>query len=75
MIATMSEDAVRIGWIEDRIRAATGDRVRGLRVEREAGRVWLHGRTPTRHAKQLALQAAMSLVECGEDLCVRIGVG
>jgi hypothetical protein len=65
---------VRVGWIEEQIRAATGDRVRGLRVEREAGRILLHGRAVTRYAKQLALHAALALVGEGEELCVRIGV-
>ena len=75
MIETMAVATVRMPWIEDRIRVATGDRVRGLRVEREeAGRVRLQGRVASRHTKQLALHAALSLFEHDEELCVQIGI-
>jgi hypothetical protein len=48
--------------IKDKVRENTFNRIRGLRVEEIDGRVVVSGRVPTRHTKQLALHAALELL-------------
>jgi hypothetical protein len=48
--------------IEARVRRTTHGRIRGLSVEEVGGQVVVRGQAPSRHAKQLALQAALELV-------------
>lgn len=59
--------------IEERIRLTASNRVRGLSVEVEEGRVVLRGSVLSRHAKQLVLLAALEFVS-GEELDERIAV-
>lgn len=60
--------------IEAEIRRSTGNRVRGLAVEREDQRVVIRGLVPTWHTKQLALHAVLDLIE-DDDLAERLTVG
>jgi hypothetical protein len=48
--------------IKDKVRENTFNRIRGLRVEEIDGRVVVSGWVPTRHTKQLALHAALELL-------------
>lgn len=51
-----------IQQIKDKVRKDTFNRIRGLNVEEIDGRVVVSGRTATRHTKQLALHAALELL-------------
>ncbi len=51
-----------IQQVEDKVRENTFNRIRGLHVEEIDGRVVVSGRVPTRHTKQLALHAALELL-------------
>ena len=51
-----------IQQIKDKVRETTSNRVSGLHVEEIDGRVVVSGRVPTRHTKQLALHAALQLL-------------
>ena len=63
MFSTTSESSSSLlQRIEDRVRANTSNRVRGLLVEQVDGRIVLSGRVPTRHTKQLAMHAALELL-------------
>jgi hypothetical protein len=60
--------------IEARVRRTTYGRIRDLTVEDVGGRVVVRGRVPSRHTKQLALQAALELVS-GDQFreCITVG--
>lgn len=60
--------------IEERVRRTTHDRIRGLTVAEEGGRVVLRGHTRTRHTKQLALHAALEMLSGdGFRECITVG--
>jgi hypothetical protein len=48
--------------IEARVKRTTHGRIRNLSVEEVGGKVVVRGHAPSRHAKQLALQAALEFV-------------
>ena len=48
--------------IEAEVRRTTHGRIRNLSVAEEGGQVVVRGHAPSRHAKQLALQAALEFV-------------
>jgi hypothetical protein len=59
--------------IEAEVRRTTHGRIRNLSVEEEGGRVIVRGHAPSRHTKQLALQAALGFVSgdgFGEQITV-----
>jgi hypothetical protein len=60
--------------VEDRVRQETYGRIRDLTVREDQGRILIRGRTPTHHAKQLALHGALQLLP-GDRLRVEITVG
>ena len=60
--------------VEARVRQETCGRIRDLTVREDHGRILIRGRTPTHHAKQLALQGALQLLP-GDRLRVEITVG
>lgn len=63
-----------LAQIEERVRRTTHDRIRGLSVAHEGGRVVLRGHSRTRHAKQLALHAALEMVAGnGVRECITVG--
>ena len=51
-----------IQQVKDKVRETTFNRIRGLHVEEVDGRGVVSGRVPTRHTKQLALHAALELL-------------
>jgi hypothetical protein len=59
---------------EARVRQETCGRIRDLTVREDHGRILIRGRTPTHHAKQLALHGALQLLP-GDRLRVEITVG
>lgn len=65
-VARVSRPTI-LQMIEERIRLSTSNRVRNLAVEFEGERVVVRGQVPTRHAKQLALHAALEFVD-GDQL-------
>jgi len=65
----------RLESLEARVRQTTHGRIRGLRVEEDATRLAVHGRVPSRHAKQLAIQAALEFLNDGRRFDDRIVVG
>lgn len=60
--------------VERSIEQRTRGRIRDLRVECFEDRVVLEGRARTYHAKQLAQEAALGLVEAGSSLINNIVV-
>ncbi len=62
------------GRIEGQIERRASGRVRDLHVACEAGQIILSGRTRTYHAKQLALQAVLDLIDGEASLANQIVV-
>jgi hypothetical protein len=60
--------------VEARVRQETSGRIRDLTVREDHGRILIRGRTPTHHAKQLALHGALQLLS-GDRLRAEISVG
>ncbi len=60
--------------VEARVRQETCGRIRDLTVREDHGRILIRGRTPTHHAKQLALHGALQLLS-GDRLRAEITVG
>jgi hypothetical protein len=60
--------------VETRVREASHDRIRGLTVREDHGRILIRGQAPTHHAKQLALHGALELLS-GECIRAEIIVG
>jgi hypothetical protein len=65
----------RLESLEARVRETTHGRIRGLRVEEDATRLVVHGTVPSRHSKQLAIQAALEFLTEGKMFDDRILVG
>lgn len=59
--------------IEDHVRLTTGNRVRGLTLQEQDGRVVVRGQAPTQHTKQLALHAVLEFLS-GDELHEQIVV-
>lgn len=55
-------ESSRLQEIEAKVRRMTHGRIRNLTVEEVEGQLVVRGRVPSRHAKQLALQAALEFV-------------
>lgn len=73
--ASMAPVISRLELLEVHVRKMTHGRIRGFRVEESPHRVALHGRVPSRHARQLAIEAALEFLTVGEELDDRIVVG
>jgi hypothetical protein len=65
----------RLESLEARLRQKTHGRIRHLRVEEDATRLAVHGKVPSRHSKQLAIQAALEFLTDGKSFDDRIVVG
>ncbi len=63
-----------VDQIKERVQQNAFNRIRGLTVEEIDGRVVVSGWAPTRHAKQLALHAALELLN-SDRFSERIQVG
>jgi hypothetical protein len=60
--------------VETKVRQSVHGRIRNLVVEEVQGQVIVSGQAPSRHAKQLALQAALELLTC-DRFAERITIG
>lgn len=65
----------RLERLEARIRETTHGRIRGLRIEEDTNRLAIHGTVPSRHSKQLVIQAALEFLTDGKLFDDRIIVG
>ncbi len=73
-LAIASEDRGLAEAVEQRIRAQTGNRVHGLRVELRGGRLTILGHVAAYRIKQLAIRALLEVVSIRSPLDIRIRV-
>ena len=75
----MSLDGLEGGWslvhqVETRVRDLTHGRIRDLVVEERNGCIFVSGRAPSRHIKQMAFHGILEMIS-GERFSEEISIG
>jgi hypothetical protein len=69
-----AESVSAVEQVRSRINEATHGRIRALAVEEVGGLLVVRGHAPSHHLRQLALHAALDLLEC-DQFSAEITVG